>query len=112
VAHEGDKRLVRQASLYALRFCRLAMHPPARLDYFEGTPSFAAAGADWRTISTPGHTRGSVCYLGAGMVFVGDLLFRDSVGPAARPEGDPELLNQSISGLLGALADDVVISRH
>jgi len=107
--HENDKRLVRQASLYALRFTRQALRTPVEIDYFAETPDFAGADAHWATIATPGHTKGSVCFHGAGMVFTGDLLFREAIGPAAPPEGDPAVLRTSIETLLARLPADVVI---
>lgn len=35
----------------------------------------------FRVMSTPGHTAGSCCYVGDGVIFSGDTLFAGDVGP-------------------------------
>ena len=41
----------------------------------------------------PGHTHSGVCYLGEGVVFVGDCLFAGSVGRARSPSDHQQLLD-------------------
>ena len=57
---------------------RLIRHYPVYL--LSGGQTITVAGIDFKVISTPGHTAGSVCYLADGCLFTGDTLFREAVG--------------------------------
>jgi len=50
-------------------------------------------------IHTPGHTPGSICLLGPGVLFSGDTLFRSSVGRSDFPGGDARVLRESLQKL-------------
>ncbi len=71
-------------------------------------------GAGWRTIPTPGHTPGSVCYLleTEKLLFSGDTLFREGVGRTDLPGGNADALFRSIKRLM-QLPDDIrVLPGH
>lgn len=53
-------------------------------------------GTDFQVLHTPGHTPGSMCLLGDGHLFCGDLLFRLSVGRTDFPGSDPDAMRQSL----------------
>jgi hydroxyacylglutathione hydrolase len=107
-AHAREVKLIRQAPLYALRFVRKAIRAP-RIEPLE------AAVLDWAgvavgIIETPGHTEGSVCYALPGMLFTGDVLLREHIGPTFYPGSDSTTLTRSVDDLLARdLADDCVI---
>jgi len=62
---------------------------------------------------TPGHSPGSVSFIGHGMALSGDVLFAGSIGRTDLPGGDTELLLTSIRTRLYPLADDTdVLSGH
>lgn len=63
---------------------------------------------DFQVLETPGHTVGGVCYYMAPAVFVGDTLFRESVGRTDFPGGDFEALVQSIRTKLFTLPDQTM----
>ena len=63
---------------------------------------------DFQVLETPGHTVGGVCYYMATAVFVGDTLFRESVGRTDFPGGDFEALVQSIRTKLFTLPDQTM----
>jgi hydroxyacylglutathione hydrolase len=58
---------------------------------------------------TPGHSPGSVSFVGEGMVFGGDTLFNGSVGRTDLPGGDPAALMASIQSELLSLPDSTVV---
>ena len=63
---------------------------------------------DFQVLETPGHTVGGVCYYMSPAVFVGDTLFRGSVGRTDFPGGDFEALAQSIRTKLFTLPDQTM----
>ncbi|NNG67920.1 MBL fold metallo-hydrolase [Caldanaerobacter subterraneus] len=60
-------------------------------------------------ISTPGHTKGSVCFKIGDVCFTGDTLFRGSIGRHDFPGGNFETLMASIKERLLTLKDETVI---
>ena len=61
---------------------------------------------DLNVLHTPGHSPGSVSFLGDDFVIVGDTLFRNSIGRTDLPEGSYELLLKSIRDKFLKLDDD------
>ena len=57
----------------------------------------------------PGHSPGSVCLLGPGVAFSGDVLFAGSIGRTDLPGGDFETLIASIERELLPLPDDTIL---
>lgn len=62
----------------------------------------------FKVLETPGHTPGGVCYYGDGIVFVGDTLFRDSVGRTDFPTGSFEDLEEAIRTKLFTLPPQTI----
>jgi glyoxylase-like metal-dependent hydrolase (beta-lactamase superfamily II) len=56
----------------------------------------------------PGHSPGSVCFVGHGLAFAGDVLFAGSVGRTDLPGGDHQTLIDSIARELLTLPDTTV----
>jgi len=61
-----------------------------------------------QVMHTPGHTPGSICLVGEGLLFSGDTLFAGDVGRTDLPGGDEEALLRSLRRLL-ALDDSIVV---
>ncbi len=59
-------------------------------------------------LETPGHTPGSVCYLGGGALFSGDTLFCRSCGRTDLPGGNGKILRESLQKLAG-LEDELTV---
>ncbi len=58
---------------------------------------------------TPGHSPGSVSFVGQGMVFGGDVLFNGSVGRTDLPGGDAGTLMATIQSEFLSLPDSTVV---
>ena len=58
---------------------------------------------------TPGHSPGSVSFLGHGMIFGGDVLFSGSVGRTDLPGGDSSTLMATIQTEFLSLPDTTVV---
>jgi glyoxylase-like metal-dependent hydrolase (beta-lactamase superfamily II) len=85
--------------------------PPGFQDLVDG--SRAGTGVfGFDVIHTPGHSPGSICLEGHGLLFTGDLLFAGSVGRTDLRGGDAALLNRSLQRL-DVLPDDTrVLPGH
>ena len=74
-------------------------------------------GIEIRTLFTPGHTRGGVCYLatdtdGKKYLFTGDTLFAGSIGRTDFPTGDIGELRESLKRLAALDGDMPVYAGH
>lgn len=55
--------------------------------------------SEFTVISTPGHTKGSVCFMCDDVIFTGDTLFAGSAGRTDFPSGSYDELKKSLSRL-------------
>jgi glyoxylase-like metal-dependent hydrolase (beta-lactamase superfamily II) len=123
---EGFLSLVGEEIYVAEEDSSLLRHPPEEVQRAlgmksKGTGTFktvtdksilSLAGLRIEVMATPGHTRGSICYLitdGKESVLVsGDTLFAQSVGRTDLPGGDEGQLMDSLRKL-AALPDDLAV---
>jgi len=69
----------------------------------------SVGGLDFEARHAPGHSPGSVCLVGPGVVFSGDVLFAGSIGRTDLPGADLETLIASIERELLPLSDDTIV---
>jgi glyoxylase-like metal-dependent hydrolase (beta-lactamase superfamily II) len=71
-------------------------------------------GLTYEVLHTPGHSVGSVCFYfpDHGLLFSGDVLFRDSIGRTDLPGGDAPTLFRSIKRLLKLPGETRVFPGH
>lgn len=113
--HEADA-----AALYDTKVSLGAMvgasHEPCTADFIVNDGDVLKLGSiTLQVISTPGHTKGGVCYLfeEERTIFSGDTLFRLSVGRDDLPGGDgDELLNSIVYKLYSLNGDYRVLPGH
>jgi len=107
--HPADRPLYDNLAQQALSF-GLRMDPaPAPDRGLEHGQRLALGDAEFEVRHTPGHSPGSVCFLGPAMVIGGDVLFQGSVGRTDLPGGSHERLMQSIREQLLILPDDTLV---
>ena len=92
------------------RFCYpLAGAALPGLRFAEDGDSVTAGGLTFRILSTPGHTKGSVCFQCEDVLFSGDTLFAGAIGRTDHPGGDYDQLMKSIFEKLICLDGDVAV---
>lgn len=85
------------------------IQPPKPDILLKGGEEFKCGDLKYTTLATPGHTLGSVCIAGHGLVFTGDTLFKMSVGRSDFPGGDHDTLISSITNELMTLPKDTLV---
>ena len=107
--HELDAPMLTVPNNNLSAFFGFAITSPPADNYLEEGKDFVLGNLSFKIIHTPGHSRGGVCLLRDELVFVGDTLFRDSIGRTDLPGGDFSVLDRSIKERLYTLGDDVVV---
>ncbi|NMA07457.1 MAG: MBL fold metallo-hydrolase [Ruminococcaceae bacterium] len=64
---------------------------------------------DFKVLSTPGHSKDSVCYLTEEALFSGDTLFFESIGRTDFPGGDFGEMKKSLKKLRDMEIDDIAV---
>ena len=77
--------------------------------WLEDGDTVTVAGETFDVVHCPGHTPGHVVFFHKGLklAFVGDVLFRGSIGRTDFPRGNHQALIDAITGKLWPLGDDV-----
>ena len=65
-----------------------------------------------KVLHTPGHTKGSVCYIVEDIMFSGDTLFKDTVGRTDFPGGSYDEMMDSMKKLAALESDFTVYPGH
>ena len=102
--HSKDLRLLKSANLYRKLFDVYEPIAVPEVDRFTdqvGSP-IHLGGLSVEVIASPGHTKGSVCFLIEDNLFSGDTLFRGAIGRVDLPGGDRSDLDGSLR-ILGQL---------
>lgn len=82
---------------------------PAPDRAFSPGATVRAGGLAFAVRHTPGHSPGSVCLIGHGVAFTGDVIFAGSIGRTDLPGGDFDTLIGSIERELLSLPDDTIL---
>lgn len=102
-----DFKLLRRAPLYGFKILKKTIEIP-EVSFFGTTPLSLGQQAIG-VIPTPGHTQGSVCLDYGDVIFVGDTLFVNHIGPTNYPESSLPELFLSIERLLQFKKDETII---
>ncbi|MCS6783735.1 MAG: MBL fold metallo-hydrolase [Candidatus Caldarchaeum sp.] len=108
--HRDDLEVLAMGKEMTRRFLGIDVpDPPAPDGFVEEGQTIQIGSSTLKVIHTPGHSPGSVCYYGEGVLFSGDTLFQGSVGRTDAPGGNAEQLVKSIVEKLFKLPDDVKV---
>ena len=83
--------------------------PPAPDHTLAHGDTVSVGNCPFKVVHTPGHSPGSVTFIGSGAALVGDVLFAGSVGRVDLPGGNGGTLLKSIERELLPLPDDTVV---
>lgn len=107
--HPADRALYdslpRQGEWFGLQ---LEAPPPPDVELQHGQ-EVAVGRFGFEVRHTPGHSPGSVSFVGHGMVFGGDVLFAGSIGRTDLPGGDLQVLLASIQRHFLTLPDSTIV---
>lgn len=106
--HKLDIRLLMHAPMYALRFANHTIPAITHFEPFEELDRITEK-PEVRSFHTPGHTKGSVCYIFNGFVLTGDTLLYKHIGRTDLPGSNPEDITGSIERLLNELTDETIL---
>lgn len=108
--HAGDLELARNTATMAKSWMGVDIpNPPDPDAFLNDLDEIDVDGLKLTVFHTPGHTRGSVCFYGNGVVFAGDTLFQGSIGRTDLPGGDYDEEMASIVERLLVLPDDTIV---
>jgi glyoxylase-like metal-dependent hydrolase (beta-lactamase superfamily II) len=83
--------------------------PPPPDEALEAGQRLHVGGFEFEVRHTPGHSPGSVSFVGHGLVFGGDVLFNGSIGRTDLPGGDLSALRASIHNGFFSLPDSTIV---
>jgi hydroxyacylglutathione hydrolase len=107
--HPMDRRIYDALPQFGAWLGKELEPPPPPDVELEAGARLAVGGLQFEVRFTPGHSPGSVSFVGHGMVFGGDVLFSGSVGRTDLPGGDFATLMSSINSQFLSLPDSTVV---
>lgn len=110
-AYKDEKDLIEDVSTFVDRFLGgMGKIEVPKIDkYIDENEKIFIGDNQIKTILSPGHTKGGVCYLIHDKLFSGDTIFLGSVGRTDLPGGSYSDLKKSVKTILDSLDDSVQI---
>jgi glyoxylase-like metal-dependent hydrolase (beta-lactamase superfamily II) len=104
--HSADGKSLRSQSRFWGTVFGVPCDPPEPDRLLEEGEILAVGELRFSVVHTPGHSPGSICLLGHGMVFTGDTLFNLGIGRTDFPGASYEEIMDSIHNKLLILPDE------
>ena len=107
--HKLDDELFRREDVVSM-FLAWGFNPAPPADkYLTDNQELSVGNLKFKVIHTPGHSPGSVCFYGHGLLITGDTLFIDAIGRTDLPGGDYNILMESLRNRIIPLPDTTLI---
>lgn len=106
--YKDEEPYLEKGKVHSLLFFGLPLKAPAPDRLLEEGEEIKIGELSFTIIHTPGHTPGSICLFGQGVVFTGDTLFNLGIGRSDLPGGDYSLLLKSLNKI-AALPDETIV---
>jgi hydroxyacylglutathione hydrolase len=112
--HEIDAPLLADTTRSGAALFGLGQQPAEANTLLHDGATVSLEGTDlsFRVLHTPGHTPGSICLLGGGVLFSGDTLFAGGIGRMDLPGGDEGDMRESLTRLMELPAETIVYPGH
>ncbi len=108
--HPADRPLYDRAPAQAAMMLGMELPQPPVPDHeFVPGTSVSLGDLSFEVRHVPGHSPGSVAFVGHGIALVGDALFQGSIGRVDLPGGDGATLLASIRNQLLTLPDETIV---
>ncbi len=107
--HSGDKEMLANAHQSEISFFLEARESPSPDRLLEEGDIIKIGHSELKVIYTPGHSPGSVSFIGDGFVLSGDTLFCGGVGRTDLPGGSWHDLELSIKNKILALPEEMIV---
>lgn len=107
--HPSDESMLKSALQSELSFFLEAKDSPSPDRYLEDGDEIKIGRSSLKVIHTPGHSPGSVSFLGDGFLLSGDTLFFGGVGRTDLPGGSWPELENSIRNKILAMPDETAV---
>ncbi len=112
--HELDAPMLADSMRSGAALFGLGQQPAEASTLLRDGATVTLEGTDlsFRVLHTPGHTPGSICLLGGGVLFSGDTLFAGGIGRMDLPGGDEDDMQASLSRLMELPDETLVYPGH
>ncbi len=107
--HSADRSILEKAQESELALFLGAKDSPAPDHFIKEGDEIKIGKSSLKVIHTPGHSPGSVSFLGDGFLLSGDTLFFGGVGRTDFPGGSWQQLESSIKERILAMSDEIIV---
>jgi len=107
--HSADTGLLAAVSIAASQWGFKASQPPPAHRELEDGEIILCGANPFRVLHTPGHSPGSVCLMGCGLLFSGDTLFMGSIGRTDLPGSSDAEMASSLNRIAASVPPDSLV---
>ena len=109
---EEDYKLIKGWGNYFEEFSEMRIEELSLKNMLKDGDIIRAGELEFKVIETPGHSAGSICLYGEGVLFSGDTMFAGDSGRVDIPGGSEEQMEGSLKKLLDLPPETIVYPGH